>query len=55
MIMYLAGNFPQMSKPEYEKEMMDFVLKSFDDYARLLSFYHESGALNVLKVREDES
>jgi hypothetical protein len=44
-----------MSKAEYEKSMMDFVLQDYDDYARLISFYHKEGALNVLKVKEDES
>lgn len=50
MRLFLAGNFPQMSDPEREKFMMNNVLSEYDSYDRLVSFYYEKGARNVIGV-----
>ena len=53
MRIYLAGNFPQMGKLEEEEKMKRFVVANYPSYFRLISFYHNQGAINVLKMKEN--
>ena len=53
MIIFMAGNFPLMLKPEEERKMRDAILEMGRDYNRLLSFYYKQGALNVLEIKEE--
>ena len=53
MRIYLAGNFPQMGKLEEEEKMKRFVVANYPNYFRLISFYHNRGAINVLKMKEN--
>jgi len=54
--LYMAGNFPVMNDIEAERKMKNFVLiKGYPKYLRLVSFYHEKGARNVLRIRRESS
>ena len=53
MRIYHAGNFPQMGKLEEEEKMKRFVVAKYPSYFRLISFYHNQGARNVLKMKEN--
>jgi hypothetical protein len=53
MKLYFAGNFPQMSKKEYEKEMMDISLKYSPEYRRLLSFFYTKESQTVLDLKKE--
>ena len=56
MKLYMAGNFPVMNDIEAERKMKNFVLiKGYSKYLRLVSFYHEQGARNVLEIRRESS
>jgi len=53
MIIYQAGNFPQMNNLKAEEKMKEFVFKKgYPGYYRLVSFFHNKGAVNILKVKE---
>lgn len=53
MKLFLAGNFPLMSKPEEERRMKDYVSERGFDYNRLVSFFYDKGAENVLGIKEE--
>lgn len=55
MKLYFAGNFPQMSKPEVERKMMNYVLKDHPHYLRLLTFFYKDMTEKVLKVTKNEN
>ena len=54
MRLYFAGNFPQMSKPEVEKKMMNYVLEDHPHYLRLLTFYYKEDTERVIKATRKE-
>ena len=54
MKLYFAGNFPQMSKPEVEKKMMNYVLDDHPHYLRLLTFYYKEDTKRVFKATGKE-
>lgn len=51
MKLFLAGNFPLMSKIEKEREMKDYVLSRSSSYNRLASFFYVKGAENLVTVK----
>jgi hypothetical protein len=57
MILFLSGNFPQLSDPKKEKEMMDFLLENGYNYNRMITFYYRKECdvvLNLIKPRSKE-
>lgn len=54
MKIFWAGNFPQMSKPEDEKEMRDLVFKNGADYRRLVSYYYPKASQTVLDLKKEK-
>ena len=55
MILYNAGNFPQMGDPEEERKMMNIVLDKYPYYNRLVSFFYKKEAENVIGVMNERS
>ncbi len=53
MILYLSGNFPQLSDPKKERAMADFIGENGLEYRRLITFYYKKDCLTVLKIKED--
>ena len=55
MIIYYAGNFPQMKKPEQERKTKELVHKhGIPIYRRLISFHFRPDIENVLDIRREE-
>ena len=53
MILYLSGNFPQLSDPVKEKAMAERVIKLGYDYHRLITFYYQKDANTVISIAKD--
>jgi hypothetical protein len=55
MILFLSGNFPQLSDPKKEKEMMDFLLNSGYNCNRMITFYYRKECNVVLNLVRPKS
>lgn len=55
MNLFFAGNFPQMKKPELEREMEKRVHLLGFDYKRLISFYYAKDSQTVLDLKENKN
>jgi len=56
MIIYYAGNFPQMKKPEQERETKELVHRhGVPVYRRLVSFHFRPDIENVIDIRREEN
>lgn len=53
MILYLSGNFPQLSKIEKEQAMAERINKSGGEYHRLLTFFYLKNCETILQVRRN--
>jgi hypothetical protein len=53
VILFLSGNFPQLSKPEKEKAMGECIKKMGYDYHRLLTFYYIKDCQTILTVSKE--
>jgi hypothetical protein len=53
MILYLAGNFPQLSHIRKERAFVENLHKAGFDYNRLVSFYYQKEAEVVLRIKSD--
>ena len=53
MILYLSGNFPQLSKIEKEQAMAERLKKDGIDYHRLMTFYYEKDCQTILTVAKN--
>jgi len=53
MRIYLAGNFPQLSKKESEMVMVDNIRKANMDYHRLITFFFPKYCKTVIDIRKD--
>lgn len=51
MLLYLAGNFPAMKKPELEEEYMECSKERYGHYHRLISFHFEPDIQTVLNLK----
>jgi len=54
MILYLAGNFPQMKKPELEREVKNNIEIRGYAYNRLISFYYDKDSQTILDIKVEE-
>ncbi len=55
MMIFYAGNFPQMKNPEQEREAKEIVHKhDISVYRRLISFHFRPDIENVLDIRREE-
>jgi hypothetical protein len=50
MILYLSGNFPQLSKIEKERDMANFAEEKGSGYHRLMTFYYRKDCETILTV-----
>jgi len=50
IILYLSGNFPQLSKIEKELAMGRFCEKEGSGYHRLMTFYYKKDCNTILTV-----
>lgn len=50
MILYLSGNFPQLSKIEKEQAMAEHTEKNGSGYHRLMTFYYIKDCKTILQV-----
>ena len=50
MILYLSGNFPQLSDPVKEKAMAERTIKMGYDYHRLITFYYQKDCNTVINI-----
>lgn len=50
MLLYFAGNFPQLSKIEKERKFIQRLQKKEQPYNRLITFYYPQEAEIVLKL-----
>ena len=53
MILFLSGNFPQLSKLEKELAMAESVVAMGYDYHRLMTFYYKKNCLTILVVKKN--
>jgi outer membrane lipopolysaccharide assembly protein LptE/RlpB len=53
MILYLAGGFHFSNTVESEKTLADHLLKQYNRYNRLATFYYEKDAKNIITVMEE--
>lgn len=51
MKMYLAGNFPAMKDPKFERRLMRLSHKKTGDWKRLISFYFEPDIQTILDLK----
>jgi len=51
MILYLSGNFPQLSKVEKEQAMADRIVEMGLEYHRLMTFYYIKDCQTILTVK----
>jgi hypothetical protein len=54
MEFYLAGNFPQLAKPELEKECKLSVEKRYGEYHRLVSFFFKDDCETVIRLKKED-
>lgn len=50
MILYLSGNFPQLSKVEKERSMAEYAEEKGSGYHRLMTFYYKKDCETILTV-----
>jgi hypothetical protein len=50
MILYLSGNFPQLSDIDKERAMAVRIEAMGHDYHRLLTFYYENDCKTILQI-----
>lgn len=50
MILFLSGNFPQLSKIEKEQAMAEHNEKNGSGYHRLMTFYYIKDCTTILTV-----
>lgn len=50
MILFLSGNFPQLSKIEKEQAMAEHNEKNGSGYHRLMTFYYIKDCQTILEV-----
>jgi hypothetical protein len=55
MIIYFAGNFPQIKDPVKEKAAIDLVHGQGEDYYRLVSYFFQEDVTSMIKVKEAQS
>jgi hypothetical protein len=53
MILYLSGNFPQLSNIKKERIFIERLKKKGETYNRLISFYYREESETVLKLMEE--
>lgn len=53
MIIYLSGNFPQLSKIEKERDMAKFCEEVGLGYHRLMTFYYKKDCQTILTVGKE--
>jgi hypothetical protein len=54
MKIYLAGNFPQLTKRESEQVMVDNIVKAGSDYNRLITYFFPKYCKTVIDIIRDE-
>jgi len=54
MKLYLAGNFPAMSDPEYEKALYHICIREMDSYRRLVSFHFEKEIQTIYNLAKTQ-
>ena len=50
MVIFLSGNFPQLSKIEKERDMAKFCEEKGLGYHRLMTFFYQKDCETILKV-----
>jgi hypothetical protein len=50
MILYLSGNFPQLSNIEKERDMAKFAEEKGSGYHRLMTFFYKKDCQTILTV-----
>ena len=53
MIIYFAGNFPQIKDPVKEKAAISTIHGRGEDYYRLVSFFFKDDVAFMIKVKEE--
>jgi hypothetical protein len=53
MILYLSGNFPQLSDIKKEKAMAEKIKEMGHDYHRLMTFYYKKDCMTILQVAKE--
>ena len=53
MILFLSGNFPQLSNIKKEMAMAESVIVMGYDYHRLLTFYYTKDCETILTVKKN--
>jgi hypothetical protein len=53
MLLYLAGGFHFSNSVESEKKLADHLLKKYDSYKRLGTFFYKKDAVNIIQVMEE--
>jgi hypothetical protein len=53
MLLYLAGGFHFSNSVESEKKLAEHLLKKYDSYKRLGTFFYEKDAVNIIQVVEE--
>ena len=53
MRLYFAGNFPMMKDPEKEKACMEIIRARYPHYRRIVSFFFEDDALNLINIKKE--
>ncbi len=53
MKVYLAGNFPQLSKKEEEMKMVEFMRSKGHSYHRLITYFFPKYCTTVIDIRKD--
>jgi hypothetical protein len=51
--LYFAGNFPMMKDPEKEKACMEIIRARYPHYRRIISFFFEDDALNLINIKKE--
>lgn len=55
MIVYLSGNFPQLSKIEKEAAFKDKLESRGHDYHRLVTFFYPKDCKTVFTLKQGET
>jgi len=53
MILYLSGNFPQLSDINKERAMAEYCEKEFQGYHRLMTFYYQKDCQTIMTVARE--
>ena len=53
IVLFLAGNFPQLSKIEKEKAMSDHITSLGYEYHRLMTFFYIKDCRTILTVGKE--